>query len=241
MKFETEHIVEVKDIGINNQMTNFAFLSIFEEIASMHSNLVGYGVKDIERQKRVWLIMDWQLKVLERPEYGEKLTVKTWARPIPKHLFYTYRDFEVFCGGKRVAYATSKWVFYNLEINRIDKITSETIKLYNPEEIGVFEEEEIEKIKEPEEKELMLNYEVRRADIDINKHMHNLNYLKIAYETLPEEIYFSEERKNVRIMYKHEILLGNKINCYYTKQDQKNIITIKSEDNKTLHAIIEIC
>ena len=192
MKFEREYAVGVKDIGINNQMTNLGFLSFLEEIASTHSNVVGYGVNDIETKKKVWLLMDWKLKVFERPKYGDTLKIKTWARPLEKHLFYTYRDFEVFDGENKVAIATSKWVLFDLEINKIGKITDDIIALYNAENKQVFEENEISKIKEPEDKDLQLNYEVKRADIDINKHMHNLNYLKLAYETLPEEVYFGE-------------------------------------------------
>ena len=240
MKFEREYRVGVKDIGINNQMTNLSFLSFLEEIASTHSHVVGYGVNDIDTKRKVWLLMDWKLQVLERPKYGDLLKAKTWARPIEKHLFYTYRDFEVFCGEKRVAIATSKWILFDLETNRIAKITDDIINLYHPELESVFEENEISKIREPQEQNLVLTYDVKRADIDINKHMHNLNYLKLAYEALPEEIYFREEKKNVRIMYKHQILLGEKVNCYYISQDNKDIIIIKNEDNSGLHAIIEL-
>ena len=51
MKFEKEYSVGIKDIGTKNQMTNYAFLSFLEEIASSHSNQVGYGVNDIEEKK----------------------------------------------------------------------------------------------------------------------------------------------------------------------------------------------
>lgn len=240
MKFEKEYFVGIKDIGKENYVTNIAFLSFLEEIASSHSNTVGYGVNDIKTKNKVWLLMDWKLQVFERPKYADKLNIKTWARPIEKHIFYTYRDFEVFCGEKRVAIATSKWVLFDLETRKIAKITDDIINLYKPEDEYVFEEKDIPKIKEPEEKQLPFTYEVKRFDIDINKHMHNLNYLKIAYEALPEEVYFSNEKKNVKIMYKHQILLGDKINCYYTRQEGKDIITIKSNDNSVLHAIVEL-
>lgn len=240
MKFEREYLVGVKDIGMNNQMTNLGILSFLEEIASTHSHTVGYGVNDIKTKRKVWLLMDWKLQILERPRYGDTLKVKTWARPIEKHLFYTYRDFEIWNQDKKVAIATSKWVLFDLETNKIAKITEDIIHLYKPEVDSVFENEEILKIKEPEEQKLVLEYEVKRADIDINQHMHNLNYLKLAYEVLPEKIYFGEEKSRVRIMYKHQILLGEKVNCYYTSQEGKDTITIKSEDNKVLHAIIEL-
>ena len=80
-------------------------------------------------------------------------------------------------------------------------------------------------------------YEVRRSDIDINRHMHNLNYLKLAYENLPEEVFFCDELKNVKIMYKHQILLGQKVKCYYSNENEKCIITLKSEDDRVLHSI----
>ena len=70
--------------------------------------------------------------------------------------------------------------------------------------------------------------------------MHNLNYLKLAYEALPENVYYSKEKNKVRIMYKHQILLGDKVKCYYNNVENKDIITIKSQDNRVLHAIIEL-
>lgn len=241
MKFEREYYVGVKDIGIKNQMTNYGFLSILEEIASTHSDKVGYGVNDIEEKKKVWLLMDWKLQVFERPTYGTIVKVKTWARPITKRPFSTYRDFEVFDGEKRVAIATSKWVLFDLETNKIAKITDDIIKLYKPEDEKVFKEDEIEKLKEIQVSNEFIDYEVKRADIDVNKHMHNLNYLKLAYEVLPENIYLSNEKNEIRIMYKHQILLGDKVKCYYNNIENKDIITIKSKDDNILHAIVELC
>lgn len=239
VKLEREYQVGIKDIGMNNEMTNYAFLSFLEEIACTHSDIVKYGISDISTNKRVWLLMDWHLKVLERPKFGEKLTIRTWARPIQKNLFYTYRDFEVLSNNKKVAIATSKWVLFDLETKRIAKIENSIISRYNPEEEFVLEQD-IPKIKEPTEIIQKEKYIVKRSDIDINKHMHNLNYLKVAYEVLPEEEYFKEEKNEIRIMYKHQILLGETVNCYYSKEENKQTISIKSEDDKILHAIVEL-
>jgi medium-chain acyl-[acyl-carrier-protein] hydrolase len=70
--------------------------------------------------------------------------------------------------------------------------------------------------------------------------MHNLNYLKVAYEVLPENVYIQEEMKNVRIMYKHQILLGQKLNCHYYRDGENHVIAIKNEDDSVLHAMIEL-
>ena len=41
-------------------------------------------------------------------------------------------------------------------------------------------------------------------------------------------------------MYKRQIKLDDNIICYYTQNENENIVTIKSEDDKTLHAIIKL-
>ena len=70
--------------------------------------------------------------------------------------------------------------------------------------------------------------------------MHNLNYLLLAYETLPQEIYDSSECNNIEIMYKKSIMLGDSIKCFYSYFNNAHYITIKSEDEKCLHSIIKL-
>ena len=40
-------------------------------------------------------------------------------------------------------------------------------------------------------------------------------------------------------MYKNQIKLGAKVKCFYSFENDKHYVTIKSEDEKILHAIIE--
>ena len=87
----------------------------------------------------------------------------------------------------------------------------------------------------------MLEYTVVRRDIDLNKHMHNLYYLDLAYETLPEEIYAKRPFNNVRITYKKEIKLGDCICCEYAKKDDKNIYDIlKNESFNKYEMLLKI-
>ena len=240
MKFEREYLIGIEDIGKDNKITNLGFLKYLEEIACSHSATCGFGANDIETKRKAWLLMDWKLKVYDRPIYEEKIRILTWARTISQNSFFSYRDFEVYCGEELVAIATSRWVLFDFDKKRITKLSEDIYGPYNSENDYVFDTEEIEKSKEPLDKNMALLYEVRRSNIDINKHMHNLDYLKLAYEILPENIFFGEELKNVKIMYKHQILLNQKIKCYYSNEKEKHIITVKSEDDKVLHSIIEL-
>ena len=114
------------------------------------------------------------------------------------------------------------------------------IKAYDPENKNVLEEKEVKKLKAPKDFSNEIEYKVRRKDIDINGHMHNIYYLDLAYEVLPEEIYNGEQLNNIRVQYRKEIKLEETVKCRYTREEDKHIITIISEDEKNIHAIIEL-
>ena len=241
MKFKQDFRIGIREIGIKNKLTNYGFLAYLEDVATYHSDTVGYGVKDIKEREGAWLLMDWQLEVYNRPKFGDVIKTNTNAVYAGKPSFHCYRNFEVYNDkNELLATATSKWVFFNFIKNKITKIDDETIDIFNPEGNPEKCESKLNKLREPKDYESTFNYEVRREDIDVNMHMNNLNYLKLAYEALPNEIFMGEELKNLRIMYKKQIKLGDRVKCFYSKQDDGIYITIKSEDEKTLHAIVKL-
>ena len=241
MQFKREYFIGAREIGISNKLTNYGILAFLEDIAGIHSDSVGYGVKDVAEKKKAWILMDWKLKVIKRAGFGEKIIVKTWAKTMFKPQFYTYRDFEVYNEkDELIAIATSKWVFLDTKKERISKIDLDVLKIYNPDDKCVFGKEEIEKINIPEMYESSVDYKVKRFDIDVNNHVHNLNYLNLAYEALPEEVYNTMEFNNVRITYKHQIRLGENVKCFYSNLNEDYTIVIKSGDLSITHAIIKL-
>ena len=240
MIVENKYNVKLSEISINNEITNKALLGDFEDIGGIHSNMAGYGLLDIPKNHLSWILLDWKLKVIKRPKYAEKIIVKTWSKNAVK--CYAYRDFEV-CDekGNIMAQAISKWVLVDIEQEKIVRVDNNILESYNPElNKTVFENENFEKINEPQNYMSETQYKVKRADIDVNNHMHNLNYVDLANEALPEEVYREKHFDNLRISYKKEIKLEETVKCKYAYENNKHIVAIKSEDDKILHAIIEM-
>lgn len=155
--------------------------------------------------------------------------------------FYTYRDFEVYDENDNLLIiATSKWILIDTKKQGLSKIEESFYEKYLPENKSVFNIIELPKLKEPQISEETYAYCVKRSDIDVNGHMHNVNYLSLAYEALPENIYGNNQFNNFEILYKKEIKLGDKIKCYYSFEDNFHIISVKSNDSNTLHAIIKL-
>ncbi len=240
MIYKEKFKIGLKDVCKGEEVSNIAILEYLENIAAYHSDSVGYGVNTTKQTNLNWLLLDWKVKVLKRPKYGQELEIHTWSRKIEK--FYAYRDFEVYDEQMNLcAIATSKWLLVNSKTGKISRVDLEMAEKYQSEsDKSVFENEEITKINIPESFENKIIYQVQRRDIDVIGHMHNLYYLDIAYEALPKEIYDKRPFDNVRIMYKKETKLGEKVVEKYSNVEGKNVVVIQSEDEKVLHSIIEV-
>lgn len=239
MIYESKYRIGLTDVGKSNKITNKAIIKILENVAGMHSEATGCGINQIEQTKLSWILLSWKVKIFKRPLYNEEITARTWARDTNK--VTTYRDYEIYNQDKElIAIATSKWTLINIDTKQLATIPQTWVEVYKPEEISVFEEKSIGKLKEADRYISKIDYKVLRSDIDINEHVHNLYYLDFAYEALPEEVYKADECNNIEIMYKKQIKLTDEIVCLYAKVEDKNVIAIKSKDETILHAIINL-
>lgn len=240
MIVENKYRIKLSDINRENKATNKAILSYLEDVGGKHSDFAGYGIMDIPQTHLSWILIEWKLQVIRRPNYAEKILARTWSKEGLK--YYAYRDFEVVDEqGNIIVKAISRWVLVNIETGKMERITDEILSKYQPESNKcVFEDETFDKIKELDNYERESKYTVKRGDIDVNHHMHNINYLDLANEALPDEVYDNEkEFNNFKISYKKEIKLGETVKCKYSFVNNTHVICVKSEDDTKLHSVIE--
>lgn len=233
--------IPLKDVEKGNVISDRGILEIFENVATHHSDSIQDGVNEIESNGKAWVIMDWKIKVLSRPKYGESFKVNTWSREnnIQERKIATYRDFEMYDNQNNLCViGTSKWVIMNIQTGRITNIDKNLQERYKPETKSVFDTWDIEKIQQTKEFYHEVEYTVSRADVDFNKHMHNIYYINLAYNAIPDNVYELRPFSNIRISYKREIKLGETVKCKYIKSDNKHIVTICSKDETKLHSII---
>ena len=106
------------------------------------------------------------------------------------------------------------------------------------EKVAVFEEPYLEKLTEPDSYVDSVNFTINRSLIDVNNHLHNIYFMDIANEVLPMDIYKNAEFNNIQMMCKKEVKLGDTVKVFYNVENGQHKISIKSEDEKCLHAII---
>lgn len=212
-----------------------------ENLAGAHSEYVNFSYKDLVKDDLTWVLLNWKLQVFYRPLLNTNLIVKTWGNFFNKA--YVIRDFKIYDENNTLcAIASSKWCMVNTKKQRIAKLPENLDEIYYGfNEESVFKIKDIPKIKEPTKDPLNMDtYRIHRLDLDVNKHVHNLNYLNMAYEVLPDEVFNNLEFENVEIMYKKELKYGDMAKLYMYNDDSIYTVVIKSNDEDTTSAIVKL-
>lgn len=236
MRVEHNNYIGIRDVNKKLEVTNTGILAALEDVACIHSEIAGFGITDIPRTNLTWILINWKVEVLNRPKYDETIKVETWSSGVEK--LYTTRDFYIYNErNEKVAKATSRWLLLEADSGKIVRDFTGIIENYHAEDERVFGDEKFSKVVEPATYKKKIDYIITKNMIDINDHLHNIYYMDIAYSIIPEE---KEEFNNFEVVYKKEIKLGETVKVLYEEIDDISYVTIKSNDETELNAIIKL-
>lgn len=115
-----------------------AILRIFENTASRHSDSSGDDIIAESRNGITWVLTDWRVQIVRRPDSKAPLRVTTWVRDsVPTgRIFrdYTLADET----GAELVCAESRLVLFDLRAQKIIRIDQTRFRSYRPEARGVF-------------------------------------------------------------------------------------------------------
>lgn len=235
-KIYEEFKIRITDVNSKFICANKSILSILENVACTHSDLAGYGANNILTTRVTWVLINWKVKILKRPKYADVVKVETWARNTGK--ITTHRDFKMYSqDGEILCIASSKWALIDIDkgLTKINDLINES---YSPENERVFNDVELKKLTPPTNCEKSFDYAVTRKDLDVNQHVHNLNYLDYAYELLDDESYY-DEFNNIEIYYKAESKLGDILTVSLSCENGC-VFSIKNKLTDNLIAVIKL-
>lgn len=180
------------------------------------------------------LLASRQIDILRMPVYGERLTITTSVFEVQN--FLGYRNTVVYdAEHKPCIVSWSTGAFVCLSNSRLTKIPPEI-------SANIVYDKKIEmeymdrKINIPDgEKTILLPVQVMKNDIDMNRHMNNAQYVRVAMEFLPED--FSVDR--LRIEYKAPAVCGDLLYPQLIWNGDNQVYILLSDEKGQLHAIME--
>lgn len=216
-------------------MKNSSILTLFEDIAGMHSNAAG---EDYRSSPSRWLLTAYHIKIISKPVYGDEVDITTWSTDLKN--ITAAREFEVRNkNGDLLIYALSNWAHYNIVEKKFEKVSDDLICAYASEpERTNFESSRIKKLVVPQEFSFVSDMEIPTYWIDVNNHLNNAHYLDMAAKFLSDKTDIEHNIDEIEIMYKHEILPGEKIKCLFSESEKEYTVVYKNEDLSDIHAVL---
>ena len=218
----------VADFDRDGKLAYEAILRILENTASRHSDSSGDDVIDGSRRGITWVLTDWRVEIVRRPQSKAPLQVATWVRdnaPVGR----VFRDYTITdTSGTELVRAESRLILFDLRTEKIVRIDRERFASYRPEARSVFPDT-APRLRAPDVFDTQTVLPLRRCDIDFNGHVHNTRYLEFALEALPETMRCDAFR-GFRIVYPKAVKDTKAVTLKYTAADDGAFVCLYSAD-----------
>lgn len=217
--------VRFSETDVNGQLSVAGLMNYLQDCSIFHSEDMGAGFGYMDRAKRAWLLSAWNVEVLRRPRVAEAITIATW--PYEFKGIYGLRNFAILDEtGEYLVKADSCWFLTSMETGRPVRPTAEDIAPYTLGEPRMEMEELPRKIALPEGLEEWGRITVMKHNLDINRHVNNVQYVAMAAEVLPAEFQIC----GIRAEYKRAAVAGDEMTLMYTERDGVYTVSLRAED-----------
>ena len=220
------HTYEVDKFGI---LLVSSMLNYFQDV--MVDNVDSFGASsDYHFEKNLfWVLIDYEIDIHELPK--GKTYVSCGTSPYSFKRFYGYRIWEMRdSSGKLLAEAKGKFLLLNIEKHEIVTPDEDLVNKFK----GVWRTEEALKFTKnrPIKSDVIYTSKdtVKNTYIDIYKHMNNVYYLKLAYNAIPHKLLDEKSIKKIRITFKKECVIDDKLLIEGRKLDNNIYFEIKKND-----------
>lgn len=236
--FSLEEYVTASKTGEDGRLKLVSFIDLMQDCSQLWLLSEVEFHNYFKENNITQLLVSRQFDMLRVPLYGEKLTTTTSIYECKG--LYGYRNTVVYDEqNKACAVSWSMGTFVSLTSNKMTKIPQEVLNTvtidnkvdmeYLDRKINIPNYGNIQKL-DP--------FKVLHNDIDMNKHMNNAQYIRLAIECLPDDF----ETKRLRIEYKLPAKKGDTIYPILSNSnDNKKIYISLNNDTGKAYAIIEFC
>lgn len=220
-----KYVLRYYEKDLNRNIKLVSLFNFMQDVAAMHAEKNGFGENFVFSNNMAWFLLKLKLDIFENINDAEEIEIKTESRGISK--LFAFRDFYFYNNNKLFAKANSQWALVDFDSKKIIKPQGILdLQAYEKKEDDL----EFEKIPNIENPMYKKEFRIRFDDIDINKHVNNVNYPAWALECLAFEFRNKHIIKSVDIYYKKDIDTAGKI-ISEAFLDEQNFITIHSIKN----------
>ncbi|MBR6771161.1 MAG: acyl-[Lachnospiraceae bacterium] len=232
--YEIAGRIRYSEVDDGGKLTLGALLDYFQDCSTFHGEDVGMGVAYMAGRQQAWVLSAWQIVVERYPELGEKVQIKT--APYDFKGFFGYRNFLMVSDeGERLACANTLWMLLDTQKVCPVRIPEEIVAAYVVEKPLPMDYAPRRIEIPPKEGRQLGSIEIKRHHLDMNHHVNNGQYIKIAMEYLQGR----SEIRQMRAEYKKQAVLGNRIEVMQYEVTGGDVLVLQDRDGQA-YCIVEL-
>ncbi len=208
MKYTQDYLVHYYEVDNNQFLKPQSIINYFEDIAILNSTAVGISLDDYANTNRGFMLLNWDIQILNLPKFGEKIkivtTPTTFKRFLANRIYKVYNSKEeLIIDGKSV------WVYSDTLNRKPCQIEEDVYKKFDISSDSYKNFDMLTNVTPIKEGDTRKRIIVQNEDIDTNNHVNNVRYADWAVGSLDAELLKKYKVAKININYKKELHLGD--------------------------------
>ncbi len=210
-KYTKTKVASMNDVAFCGIALPSHIMSIFQEAVTEHTAILGVGANTIIKTIGAkWVITRVRFEIDGTLSVGDEYTVSTW--PLAAGPLRFGRTFTLEKDGKIIVRAFTEWCLLDVktdEVMRSNVLTMPIDEYLTDKAIdGKFSGAKAET------PTLVYTHTVRASDLDINRHVNNVTYIKFALDCLTTDELEKTDIKSFEMYYTSQCFEGEELSLY---------------------------
>lgn len=234
-KISKDFLINTSRVAFDGKMSVANIMTLFQEIVFDHTEMMELGMDRVLRDFNLkWVIVRIRFEIKKTPVVGDTVTVSTWPLS-PAGIRFT-RCFDLKDkNGETLITAISDWCLINADTGKVQRVTSvpSLITEYEPKGIETGEYSNLKMVPDPIT-DKMYEKRVLMSDIDMNRHVNNISYIKMALDCFSLEEFEKTDMTSFEMYYTTQCYEGDNVLVYRCDADGGYYIQADNSDGKVI-------
>jgi len=217
-----DHVIRSYEVDSCGRLSVVSFCNYMQEAAANHAHALGVSIHQLIQQNVTWVLSRLALRIHFRPEWGETIRVQTW--PSGTRGPFSLRDFRLTGGDNRpLGESVTAWLLIDtttrLPLRRVPFV-SERLPHVKAEHPLINDLGKLPGLNGHDHEE---TFRVRHGDLDFNRHVNNVRYIKWVMGNLPPDILDNAVLTDLEVNYIAEAFSGDRVLARCLKLKEKGL------------------
>lgn len=229
--YHMQHRICSYDVDRTKILSCRAMLNLFQELANLHADRLGFGYYDLMDEKQAWVLSRMRIEITSRPSWNETIEMSTWTAGM-NGLFgtrhYTFRNAQ----NENILNCASDWLIIDTEKRKPIRKNAEDFTPFLHGEVPT--KQDPIKLHRCAVPVTIVEKEVDILDIDMMGHVNNIHYLAWTLNALLTSVDDDYFPSSIDLNYLHEIKWPATIAVQRDREDE-HLFQIVDNTTGVLH------